>query len=335
MTQSVRAAEESDVEILARDEEFVPVLASYFLCGLASPADVYARMLAGRYVRVLRAGEIFPAERLETYLATGVRHLYLQQAAHGAYLRQCEQVASRLAPATTAPQEIRIARVLAHGQQTATHLLRAGLSPDLVQYAQRYAENVISLVKTLDLERHGAIREYLRDLEHVEHGAATAMISSLLSIPLKLDAGKDAAFIGLASLFHDIGLTRLPKRFSEPGGDDEDNMTPSEFEEYHRHPAIGAEMLREIREIDPIVARAVEQHHERRNRKLFAGRTGQPGGDRVAEMIGIGEEFLRYLRMQTEGKVRDPIREMEKHAFAGFSSQTVAAFRLFFGGPKK
>jgi HD-GYP domain-containing protein (c-di-GMP phosphodiesterase class II) len=330
LAQAGRNQDALDVETSASEDEFVPILAAHFLAGSASYFDLYVRLPSKRFVKVLKAGDGFSRERLEKYLSKGVAHFYLRREAQEHYLRYCDRITTGLVAQTALPQDLRVAQVMNQGQETASLLKTAGIGNDLIHYAVKYSENLKTLVRTLNLERNDSIREYMKDMTLVEHGVATAMVASLLAVPLKFEGEKTIGLIGLAALFHDIGLQKLDPKFREPAGDDESGMSPMELERYHRHPIIGAEILSESREINPAAVQAVLQHHERRSRKGFPGRLGSGSINRIAEVIGISEEFVKLLHQQAAGRIKSPLAEMEARVFDGFSAQVIAAFRLFF-----
>lgn len=83
----------------------------------------------------------------------------------------------------------------------------------------------------------------------------------LLGVALMLFLHKsrhDSLILGLACLYHDLGLTRVPEELlyrPEP-------LEPEEREIYRKHPQIGYQMLKKCEGIPPEILRLVEEHHE-------------------------------------------------------------------------
>ncbi len=83
----------------------------------------------------------------------------------------------------------------------------------------------------------------------------------LLGIGLMLFLHKsrqDSQVMGLAGLFHDLGLTRVPEEFlhrPEP-------LNPEERETLEKHPYLGYQVLKECGSIPPEVMQLVLEHHE-------------------------------------------------------------------------
>jgi len=74
----------------------------------------------------------------------------------------------------------------------------------------------------------------------------------------------------------------------------------------------------------------VAQHHERRNKLGFPRRTGAGVVNRIAEIVGISDEFARLLQRATQDPRVNPFQIMEVDIFQGFSFPVVEAFRKAF-----
>ncbi|MFO8006606.1 MAG: HD domain-containing protein [Candidatus Brocadiia bacterium] len=65
--------------------------------------------------------------------------------------------------------------------------------------------------------------------------------------------------IGLGGIFHDVGKSQVPEHIlNKPG-----KLTPEEFEEIKRHPALGVELIAEQRSLSVVASAIVRSHHER------------------------------------------------------------------------
>lgn len=314
-------------ESVSEDSEFLPIMASHFISGSSSYFDVYVRLAPKKYVKILQAGDGFTTERLKSYLDKNVTEFYLRKEAQEQYLRYCDHLATSILKRSNVPIGVKTSLVINQGQETASFLKHSGLSTEGITYAEKYVENVRNLVKFLKLERHEAIKSYLQNLAQLEHGVATTMVAALLAVPLKFEAEKSMKIIGLATLFHDIGLQKMDPKFIE---EDETLLNADELVEYHKHPQIGADTLSLIPEVHPSVVQAVVQHHERRNRLGFPNRLGSGNINLVAELIGISEEYVNLLKKAQQDSELKPLRMMESTKFDGFSAQVIAAFKQCF-----
>ena len=80
-----------------------------------------------------------------------------------------------------------------------------------------------------------------------------------LALMLFLHKSRDESLIlGLACLFHDLGLTRVPEELlysREP-------LDAEEWEALKNHPSLGYQMLKECESMPPEVPQLVQEHHE-------------------------------------------------------------------------
>jgi HD-GYP domain-containing protein (c-di-GMP phosphodiesterase class II) len=102
------------------------------------------------------------------------------------------------------------------------------------------------------------------------HSERVALLSRCLAQQIPLD---DHAVdrVYMAGLLHDVGKIGVPEAVLQKAG----RLTPEEFEEIKKHPAIGARILRDIRQIEDIIP-GVLYHHERYDGKGYpAGLAGE------------------------------------------------------------
>jgi response regulator RpfG family c-di-GMP phosphodiesterase len=155
------------------------------------------------------------------------------------------------------------------------------------------------------------------------------MIAGILSHVLEIRMDHPVEIVGLASLFHDVGLAALPPNARKEEQIDE--MPPEIRELYETHPALGADILYKTGEIAPAVVQAVEQHHMRHMGFGFPERKNNTASlGRVAEIVGISEELARMMKQDNTLTPDQLLSEIEKSIFPGFSRQIVYAFRTAF-----
>jgi response regulator RpfG family c-di-GMP phosphodiesterase len=322
-----RPAGASVQDELISDGSFVAVRADDFLTGSRSFFDVYVRLSASHYVKILGAGDHFVAERLDSLLRKGVTHLYLRKELQESYLQYCDHLATQLLKNDAAPLELKTSQTLNQGEETLNYLKANGVSEENLRYAQSFTRNMEELVRQIEPERHQILRDFMRDMSGYDHGVSCSMVAAILSRTFGIETPRLVQNVGIAALLHDIGLSAMPANIQT---EDESRMSEDERERYRAHPITGAEALGKIRGVDPGAVQAIAQHHQRLNKLGFPARQGASSVNRVAELVGIADEFVRLMKRAQHDRKCNPMREMNIVVFPGFSRPVQEAFRLAF-----
>ena len=316
----------------AEDASFVPIRADHFVCGTKSFFDIYARLGSGHYIKLLKAGDDFSPDRIERYLRKGVEFFYLRKVAQEQYVDYCDQIASQIAKTETAPIRVKTAQILTQGEETMNFLRTQGLNHTRLAYVSSFIGNVNELVKTFDTRKHQVLEDFLADLLHCDHAVSTVMIAGLVANQLGITSDYAAEVVGMAALFHDVGLYHLPK---EVQTEDETKMTIEQKAIYYTHPSASATILKDVLGINPTVVQAVKQHHERRNQRGFPDHLGAGAINKVAEIVGIADEFSRIIPVFKPGDRTEFEAELERKLFEGFSQGVITAFRAALFPPER
>jgi len=328
LREAAPSADKVDQELTAQDAEFVPIRAENYIAGTVSYFDVYVRLSSGRYVKILQAGDEFSADRVANYLRKGVQVFFLRKEQQERYLAYCDTLTQFVQRAAKVTPEIKVKQTLNLGQETMSFLRTAGLSATHMQYASGFVGSVQELTKQLRTDKNQNFRKFMDDVSAFEHGVSTSMIASLLLVPLAIESERPVQVVGMAAMFHDIGLTKLPP---EVAHEDMSKMADDQRAIYKTHPQVGAQMLQEIRGVDMATVQAVAQHHARRDGTGFPSGIGVGAVGIAAEVVGISDEFARLISKAKENPKINPYDEMEKTVFNGFSYKVVEAFRSVFG----
>ena len=320
-----------DETFTAEDHAFVSIPAKEFLSGSTSLFNVFIKLSSEKYVKILNASESFDAKRLKGYLDKGVEFLYIAKDDHQRYVAFCEKIAAGSLKMKSADLEVQTKFVLTHGEETINYLKSSGLGHESLQFATNFVKNVEGLIHNLGCKRNSFVSGFFTDLKKYDHGVSTSFIASLLANALKFTGEKAIHVIGLASLLHDVGLVKVSM---DCDAEFDPKLSPEEKKIFQSHPVISGEILSEIRDVDPVVVQAVVQHHERRTRKGYPSHLGPGAINRVAEIVGISDDFVRLIKSMkdTEDFIID--RELET-VYNGYSFQVTEAFKTLFIPPNK
>jgi len=93
-------------------------------------------------------------------------------------------------------------------------------------------------------------------------------------------SGGDVSRLGMAATLHDIGKARIPLEILDKPG----RLVPEEEEIIKRHPAIGYELLKDVRGISPEILDGVRHHHE------YLDGSGYPdglSGSQISDLVRL------------------------------------------------
>ena len=316
-----------NTEITSEDDEFKPIRAQNFLSGTTSFFDIYVRLGSGRYLKLIQAGDAFSIDRVINYLQKGVTHFYLRRETQEHYMAYCDKLATVILKSDKVSIQVKASQVLNQGDETFKFLQDRGVSEQNLQYAANFMKNVTELVSQLQPGKQPILKGFLADVSSYEHGVATSIIASMLMNSLHMTSSDPVETVGVASLLHDIGLYHLNlTQFDE----DETLMTEDQKKMYYTHPLVGADILKKIPRLKPVVIQAVAQHHERRNKKGFPSRIGPGSISVVADIVGISDEFQNIIAKVKRNPKVNLADEMEKRIFNNFSNNLINEFKKVF-----
>lgn len=307
------------------DKGFKAIRAADFISGSKSFFDIYIQLGGKRYLKIVKAGDVFDPERVVTYIKKGVQFFYINRAAQESYLVYCDHIAKAIIGSDKVAVSAKVSQVLNYGEEVATFFKDNGITESTLQYASKYVHYMHETIERIEIDRFAAIKAFLSDVAALEHSNAVAMLASLMMKPLKFSDPETLNSVGLACMFHDLGLHGLSENVKS---EDEGLMTPEEIEVFRKHPTASANQLSDLHKVSEAVVQAVQQHHERRTRKGFPHGLGAGSINGLAEIVGVCDEFVNALKKSKTKKNHNPLRYMEENVFDGFSANVVEAFRL-------
>lgn len=149
----------------------------------------------------------------------------------------------------------------------------------------------------------GLIRSLdLRDSRASRHAAAVAAFSRDIAQAAGMSE-RECELAHTAGLLHDIGRFGLSDRVMERGR----VLTEEDWERIRRHPAIGADMLRDLGLYGP-VAEIVHAHHERIDGRGYPDRLKADEIPEIAKIVSVAEV---YDTLTADDTYRTPVSSFE------------------------
>jgi putative nucleotidyltransferase with HDIG domain len=143
------------------------------------------------------------------------------------------------------------------------------------QYASLSWGVLSALVRSLDR----------RDSRTARHSAAVAAFARDIALQCGMNK-RDAELAHAAGLLHDIGRFALPDRVMERYG----TLTEDDWEAIYLHPALGADLLKDLGVYGP-VAQIVRAHHERIDGRGYPDRLKGEEIPEIARIVSVAEVY--------------------------------------------
>lgn len=173
--------------------------------------------------------------------------------------------------------------------------LGGGKIPDK-RTAQRVEECIEGIVADLSADPSALVHLmdlYTREDAMFYHAVNTCVVA--LAIGLALRANPQRLHnLGIASLMHDIGLSRVPPEVLGRGLE----MTEEERWEFRRHPIYGYALLQNVPGITSVAARAVLQHHEWYDGNGYPSRLEGDKMVDIAKIIAVADYYDAHVSPQ-------------------------------------
>lgn len=218
------------------------------------------------------------------------------------------------------------------GESLLEFLRAGGVDADLLAFARKFIKDLKNVAEQLVPPESHLLREFMHNRSFLEHGIETSIITALLINPLRIASDRTVYIVGMASLFHNIGLFAL---FPELHHEKEEQMTEEQKALFWTHPTEGAKILDSIDGFDSVTVMAVEKHlNHRFGDQVPRRKLGTP--ERVAEVIGVSDDFVRLLRRHEDQRQselpRSALRgEIDRRVLKGVSDAVSHAFHSVFG----
>ncbi len=310
-------ADQKEVTLDKEDGKYLAVSAKDYLLTPKSFFNLFIRLSKGKFVKVLNAGEEVERGFLERYLGKGITHFYVMEEEHTRYISLCDRMVAEAAKRDV-PTEARTERVLHLGENVRQGLYRSGITPERLHYADNFLGHTDQMVRRMKME-NAAVGDMMASLLAKDHVAVVIMLSGLLAQEMGFESSKAVKIVGMAALFHDIGLYNLLPDLQR---EDPSRLSLEDRATWEAHPARGEEMLRTVGGFDEVVYQSVLQHHMRKK--------GGQGGKRnmninvVSEIIGMVDEFHNQVLEGEYSKER--LDQFMDEGMKLFSPQVEKAF---------
>lgn len=283
------SAEEKFVELQLEDKKYISTPIDEFVLTAKSYFNIHIRLGSSRYIKILNAGDEIKKEFLDTYSEKGITHLYIPITEHEKYLTVQTKISERSVRSFDAKNDIKVKSILNLGSNVANNLLQSGISVQKMDHAEAFLNQTVSVIRSMRI-KNDSLKKFIEQFEGNNHCATVSFLAGIIANEMGFESSKSVKLVGVAAMFHDIGLYDL-----DPNFESEALLiqSPEKIEIFQKHAKHGADLLRKAGTFEEVSCLAVEQHHLRRKGDDSVVRSNHI--NLVTEIISVADDFHNIL----------------------------------------
>lgn len=210
-----------------------------------------------KFLPYINEGEILEPAWMVPLEKMGIRQLYIAEAEMDRVLAYLNN--HLLVLEVKGPEQIK-EKLEVLSEHLALTLARAFSAPRLgshIQLAHRQVDRLVSILQQNRAPLKVVWEILSRDYTLYSHSVNVCLLGTAMMLFLK-KTPRESMLLGMAGLFHDLGMTRLPEEILNKPAE----LTEEEWDQTKRHPATGAQMLKSAPSMPQEALRLVKEHHE-------------------------------------------------------------------------
>lgn len=323
-----------ETEVQMTDDNFTSIKIDEFYSANSVLFDIYIKLNANKYLKILHAGDTFSKERIDKYKnEKKVEHLYFHNSDRRKFIQYNNFLAKKLVENSNVPAQSKVGMLKNVSEKYLEEAFTVGLKPQVLDQGKEVCENVFQLVEN-SKDLHKLLKSFNDfDPSAYSHAFLVTLYTTAIIKQFEWQSKATIESAAMACMFHDIGKILLPKEIAmKPRSE----LTAEEFEIYKTHPELGVKVVETNRLINNSVKQIILQHHE-----AFDG-SGFPYGKKgskiltLANIIGLVDDFV-HIMVEQKIQPTDALKKIlvNKQMVARYNSSIVENFIKVFVDPEK
>lgn len=323
-----------EVEVSGVDEDFTAIRIDDFYSSQAVLFDIYIKLGAKRYIKILHAGDTFEKGRIDKYKnEKKVEFLYFHKNDRRKFIQFNNFMAAKAVENNAIGAETKVRMMKNVSEKFVEEVFTQGLKPQVIDQGREVCENVYKMIEK-EKDLYKLLRSYQDfDPNAISHSFLVTLFASSIIKQFEWESKTTIESAAMACMFHDIGKIKLPRDLLDKPVS---AMTAEELEEYKKHPELGFNIADGNRMLNNSVKQIILQHHE-----CFDG-TGFPYQKRgskiltLANIVGLADTFAHILVEKSVQPV-DGLKLLliQQDVVSKFNSMIIENFIKVFVDPAK
>ncbi len=324
----------AEQEVSMVDENFSRVKIDEFYSSQAVLFDIYVKLTANKYLKILHAGDTFSKERIDKYKnEKKLEYLYFHNSDRRKFIQYNNHLANRLIENKSVPTYNKVNQLKNVSEKYIEEAFTVGVKPQVIEQGKEVCESVYKLI-----ENENDLYQTLRSFQNFDpnaysHAFLVTLYATAIIKQFEWQSKTTIETTAMACMFHDIGKMMLPKEFLELRPKD---MTPEQFELYKKHPELGLQVVESNRAINNSIKQIILQHHE-----AYDG-TGFPfekKGNKIltlANIVCLVDDFV-HIMIDHKLQPTDALKKIlaDKEGVKRYNTMLIEKFIRVFVDPSK
>lgn len=244
---------------VVREKVYCKVSIDEFVTRPKIDFDVFVKLTETKYVRIGRAGELIPTDRIEQYKSKGVRHLHIKSEDFHKLVEFNLQFSKVLQNRKDVPKEKKANFIRYTGEMVMEKAFIAGVDQETFKEAQDFLGLSVNMIsdETEYFDLLGLLNSHTDYI--YAHSLGVAMYALMIARKKGFESQQVFFKLSMAGIFHDIGKKEIDREIIEKA---RPLLTQAERRIIESHPVRGKEILLTLKSIPTDVVQLVYEHHE-------------------------------------------------------------------------
>lgn len=323
-----------ETEVSMVDDNFTSIRIDEFYSSQAVLFDIYIKLSANKYLKILHTGDTFSKERLDKYKnEKKVEFLYFHSNDRRKFIQYNNFLTKKIVTSDKISAATKVNMIRNVSEKFVEEAYTVGIKPLVIEQGKEVCETVYQLIESQS-DLYSILKSYQSfDPTAYSHAFLVTLYATAIIKQFEWQSKATIETTAMACMFHDIGKTLLPREFI---GMSTKNMTPEQLEQYKRHPELGFSIVENNRALNHSVKQIILQHHE-----AFDG-TGFPfskKGNKIltlANIVCLADDFV-HIMIDDKLQPTEALRKIlvNKEGVKRYNSILIENFIKVFVDPEK
>ncbi|MBC7713988.1 MAG: HD domain-containing protein [Rhizobacter sp.] len=323
-----------ETEVSLTDDNFSKIKIEEFYSSQAVLFDIYIKLSANKYLKILHTGDTFSKERLDKYKnEKKVDALYFHNSDRRKFIQYNNYLSKKLIANENVPAYNKVNILKNVTEKFIEEAYTVGIKPLVIDQGREVCETVFQLIES-QTDLYTVLRSYQNfDPTAYSHAFLVTLYSTAIIKQFEWQSRATIETTAMACMFHDIGKTLLPKEFI---GMSMKDMSPEQVEQYKQHPELGFGLIENNRALNNSVKQIILQHHEAFDGSGFPF---QKKGQKIltlANIVCLADDFV-HIMMDEKLQPTEALKRilMDKAGVKRYNSVLIEKFIKVFVDPDK